>query len=47
MIEAFRAVMGNPRWTFVRALFNKDLDDKVREMMKSQAYMSAKGINSV
>ena len=27
MIEAFRAVMGNPRWTYVRSLFNKELDD--------------------
>ena len=38
--------MSNPRWTFVRALFNKDLDENVRELMKTPKYLKSKGITS-
>ena len=41
-----RLVMSNPRWTFVRALFNKDLDEHVRELMKTPQYLKSKGITS-
>ena len=41
-----RLVMSNSRWTFVRALFNKELDEEVREKMKSRKYLASKGITN-
>jgi hypothetical protein len=34
MLEAFRSVMGDPNWGVLRSLFNKELDEDVREKMK-------------
>jgi len=44
ILEAFRTVMGDPKWSMLRSLFNKELDEDVREKMKSTRWLEKKGI---
>ena len=46
MLEAFRDIMGNPKWGILRSLFNKELDDDVSSKMKSTKWLEHKGITS-
>jgi len=36
--------MGDPKWGVLRSLFNKELDDDVKEKMKSTKWLTKKGI---
>lgn len=38
--------MMNPGWGLLRSLFNKEVDENVREMMKSQKWLLYKGLVS-